>query len=175
VSVGQSQMHRTANVTVIFFSWTQLFLVLLQRNRRLRSHAAADEHSRLQGEDRRTQLISVSVGTNFGAGGLILSFVGVLAGTILIAVGARMADDPAPAAHVVPAVFASARALASILRRSRTVVGLVIASFAVTAVPGEAGPVLCLGMSTLLLLGLVGIVDLGQDLIGPKGPILIQY
>ena len=101
-------------------------------------------------------LISASIGMNSGAGGvvgLILSFMGILAGANLIAVGVRMANDPA--ARMGPAVFAGASALAAFLRRHLPVVGLVIASCAVAAVSGgEAGPVLCFGMSALLLLGL---------------------
>ena len=112
-------------------------------------------------------LISASVGINSGAGGgfvLILSFMGVLAGASLIAVGVRMADGPAPAAPVVPAVFAGSRALAAFPRRHLTVVGLVMASCAVAAVSGDAGPVLGFAMSALLLLGLslISIGILGQ-------------
>ena len=102
-------------------------------------------------------LISASVGINFGAGGgfgLILSFTGVLAGANLVAVGVRMASDPEPAAPVVPAVFTGARALSYFLRCHLTAAGLVMASCAVAAVSGQASPVLCLGMSALLLLGL---------------------
>ena len=102
-------------------------------------------------------LISSSVGINFGAGGgfgLILSFTGVLAGANLIAIGVRMAGGLGPAAPVVQAVFAGARALAAFPRRHLTVVGLVMASCAVAAVSGDAGPVLGFAMSALLLLGL---------------------
>ena len=112
-------------------------------------------------------LISASVGINSGAGGgfvLILSFMGFLAGANLLAAGVRMAGDPAPAAPVVPAVFAGARALAYFLRRHLTVAGFFMASCAVAAVSGGAGPVLCFGMSALLLVGLslISVGILGQ-------------
>ena len=102
-------------------------------------------------------LISASVGINLGGGGgigLIPSFMGVLAGANLLTVGVRMAGNPAPAAPIVPAAIGGARALAALLRRHLAVAGLVMASCAVAAVSGQAGPVLCLGMSALLLLGL---------------------
>ena len=112
-------------------------------------------------------LISASVGISSGTAGgfgLILSFTGVLAGANLVAVGVRMAGDPAPAAPVVPAVFAGARALAAFPRRNLTAVGLFMASCAVAAVSGGAGPVLCFGMSALLLVGLslISVGILGQ-------------
>ncbi|RCV29799.1 hypothetical protein SETIT_6G042100v2 [Setaria italica] len=105
-------------------------------------------------------LFSVSAGFNSGAGGfgLLLCFAGVLAGANIVAVGIL--------APVVPAVLAEARALAEFLGRNLAVVGLVMASCAVTAVSGEAGQVLCFGMFALLLLGLslisVGILGLSQ-------------
>ncbi|RLN04919.1 hypothetical protein C2845_PM13G05760 [Panicum miliaceum] len=101
-------------------------------------------------------LLAVSAGVNFSGGGfgLLLSFAGVLAGANNIAAGVAMADDPAPAPPVGPAAFAGARALAAFLRRHLAVVGLAMASSAVTAVAGEAGPVLCFGMLALLLLAL---------------------
>ncbi|CAO2205962.1 unnamed protein product [Urochloa humidicola] len=102
-------------------------------------------------------LISVSAGINTAAGGFgffLLCFAGVLAGAGLVAVGVRMADDPA-APVGVPAVFAGgARALSAFLRRRLAVVGLVMASSAVTAVSGEAGPLLYSAMFALFLLGL---------------------
>ncbi|TKW08662.1 hypothetical protein SEVIR_6G038700v4 [Setaria viridis] len=111
-------------------------------------------------------LFSVSAGFNSGAGGfgLLLCFAGVLAGANIVAVGIQMSD--ADLAPVVPAVLAEVRALAEFLRRNVAVVGLVMASCAVTAVSGEAGQVLCFGMFALLLLGLslisVGILGLSQ-------------
>ncbi|CAO2205966.1 unnamed protein product [Urochloa humidicola] len=97
-------------------------------------------------------LTSTSAGINFfGAGGfgLLLCFAGVLAGVGLVAVGVRTADNnPAP---VVPAVFDGARAS---LRRHLKVVGVLMASCAVTAVSGEADPVLCLATFALLLLSI---------------------
>ncbi|CAL5010610.1 unnamed protein product [Urochloa decumbens] len=103
-------------------------------------------------------LVSVSVGIDFSAGGfvgLLLCFAGVLAGTSLVGVGVRMADDPA-AAPVVSAAFDGARDLAACLRRHLAVVSLVLASSAFTAVSSEADadPVLCFAMFALLLLGL---------------------
>ncbi|RCV29793.1 hypothetical protein SETIT_6G041600v2 [Setaria italica] len=111
-------------------------------------------------------LFSVSAGFNSGAGafGLLLCFAGVLAGANIVAVGIRMSG--AYLAPVVPAVLAEARALAEFLRRNLAVVGLVMASCAVTAVSGEAGQELGFGMFALLLLGLslisVGILGLSQ-------------
>ena len=112
-------------------------------------------------------LISASVGISSSAAGgfgLILSFTGVLAGANLIAIGVRMAGGLGPAAPVVQAVFACARALAGFLRRHLTVAGFFIASCAVAVVSGDAGPVLCFGMSALLLLGLslISVGILGQ-------------
>ncbi|CAL5010619.1 unnamed protein product [Urochloa decumbens] len=110
-------------------------------------------------------LISVSAGINFfGAGGfgLVLCFAGVLVGASLVAVGVRMADaDPV---SVVPEVVAGARALHAFLQRNLTVVGLVMASCAITAVSGEAGPVLCFGVFALFLLSisLINIGTLGE-------------
>ncbi|XP_072150706.1 uncharacterized protein [Setaria viridis] len=106
-------------------------------------------------------LFSVSAGFNSGAGGfgLLLYFAGVLAGANIVAVAIRMSDAD-------PAVLAEARALAEFLGHNLAVVGLVMASCAVTAVSGEAGQVLCFGMFALLLLGLslisVGILGLSQ-------------
>ncbi|CAL4997088.1 unnamed protein product [Urochloa decumbens] len=106
-------------------------------------------------------LISVSAGINFfGAGGfgLVLCFMGVLAGASLVAVGVRMADaDPM---SVVPEVLAGARALHAFLQRNLAVVGVVVASSAVTAVSGEASPVLCFGVFALFLLGL-SLINIG--------------
>ncbi|CAO2205971.1 unnamed protein product [Urochloa humidicola] len=100
-------------------------------------------------------LVSVSAGINSGSGGFVgflLCFAGVHAGVGLVGVGVLMADDNA--VPVVPVVFDGARALAAFLRRHLAAVGLVMASCAVTAVSGEAGPVLCFAMFALLLLGL---------------------
>ncbi|OEL28416.1 hypothetical protein BAE44_0010564 [Dichanthelium oligosanthes] len=100
-------------------------------------------------------MLFVSAGIHSGAGGfgLLLCFAGLLAGVGITVVGVRMAkaDNPAP---IVPAVFDGARALAALLRGNLTVVGLVMASCAVMAVSGEAGPVLCFATFALLLLGL---------------------
>ncbi|CAO2205964.1 unnamed protein product [Urochloa humidicola] len=97
-------------------------------------------------------LISISAGISFfGAGGfgLLLCFAGVLAGAGLVAVGVRTADNNL--APIVPVVFDGARAS---LRRHLKVVGVMMASCPVTAVSGEADPVLCLAMFALLLLSL---------------------
>ncbi|CAO2205950.1 unnamed protein product [Urochloa humidicola] len=106
-------------------------------------------------------LISISVGVNFfGAGGFgfLLCFAGVLAGASLVAIGVRMTDaDPV---SVVPEVLAGARALHAFLQRNLAVVGIVMASSAVTVVSGEAGPVLCFGVFALFLLGL-SLINIG--------------
>ncbi|OEL38605.1 hypothetical protein BAE44_0000376 [Dichanthelium oligosanthes] len=72
----------------------------------------------------------------------------------LLLLGLSMINVGAVPAPIVPAVFDGARALAALLRRNLTVVGLVMASCAVMAVSGEASPVLCFAMFALLLLGL---------------------
>lgn len=98
-------------------------------------------------------LLSASAGVHPGAGGfiLLLCFAGVLAGATIVSAGVRMADDDDPA----PVVPAGALALAAFLRRRHlTVVGLMVASCAVTAVSGEADPVLCFAMFVLFLLAL---------------------
>ncbi|KAF8662446.1 hypothetical protein HU200_056032 [Digitaria exilis] len=79
-------------------------------------------------------LFGASVGVTFGGGvfGPLLSFAGVLAGA-----------KP----HRRRRAFDGARALrALILHRHLAVVGLAMASCAVTAVSGEAGTVLCIGI-----------------------------
>ncbi|OEL36876.1 hypothetical protein BAE44_0002105 [Dichanthelium oligosanthes] len=100
-------------------------------------------------------MLFVGAGIHSGAGGfgLLLCFAGLLAGVGSTFVGVRLAgaDNPAP---IVPAVFDGARALAALLRGNLTVVGLVMASSAVTAVSGEDAPVICFGLFALLLLGL---------------------
>ncbi|CAO2205954.1 unnamed protein product [Urochloa humidicola] len=108
-------------------------------------------------------LISVSASINIGSGAFVflLCFTGVLAGAGLVAVGVRMADNNNPA-PVAPAVFDGARALAaSSLRRHLKVVGVLMASCAVTAVSGEADhPVLCLATFALLLLS-IALISIG--------------
>ncbi|CAO2200719.1 unnamed protein product [Urochloa humidicola] len=105
-------------------------------------------------------LIFVSAGINISASafGLVLCLSGILAGVGLIGVGVHMADDNL--VPVVPAVFGGARALAAFLRRHLAVVGLVMASCAVTAVSGEVGQVSCFAMFALLLLGL-SLINIG--------------
>jgi hypothetical protein len=105
-------------------------------------------------------LLSVSAGMHFDGFGLLLSFVGILIGTSLVAAGVRMGDIPAPNL-IVPVVLGGARALAAFVRRNAAVVGLVMASCAVTAVSGEEDPVLCSAMFALLLLGLT-LVNIGS-------------
>jgi hypothetical protein len=104
-------------------------------------------------------LLSVSAGIHSDAGafGLLLSFTGVLAGANLITIGVRMADGHVPN---VPVVFDGARALAALMRRNTAVVGLIMASCAVTVVSGEAEPVLCFAMLALLLLA-VSLISMG--------------
>ncbi|CAO2209963.1 unnamed protein product [Urochloa humidicola] len=98
-------------------------------------------------------LISVSAGINLGTSGfgLLLCFAAVVAGVILVGVGVRMADDTEP---VVPVVFDGTRDLGEFLRRHLAFVGLVMASSFLTAVSGEAGPVLCFAMFALFLLAM---------------------
>ncbi|CAO2205963.1 unnamed protein product [Urochloa humidicola] len=100
-------------------------------------------------------LISVGAGIGTSCFSLLPCFAAVLAGASLVAVGVRVADD-------VPAVFDGD--LAAFLRRHLAAVGIVVASSAVTAVSGDAGPVLCFSMFALLLLGLclINIGALGE-------------
>ena len=99
-------------------------------------------------------LFAASVGIiSGGTFGSLLSLAGVLAGASIIAAGVVMADDDR-ATPAGPAAVDGARALAAFLRRHLAVVGLAMASAAVTAVSGEAGPALCFGMFALLLLAL---------------------
>ncbi|KAF8662447.1 hypothetical protein HU200_056033 [Digitaria exilis] len=96
-------------------------------------------------------LFGASVGITFSdATGSLLSFAGVLTAANLIAAGVLVPDGPA----------AFERALAAFVRRHVTVVGLAMASCAVTAVSGEAGSVLCFGIFALLLFGL-GLINIG--------------
>jgi hypothetical protein len=99
-------------------------------------------------------LISVSASMHFGTGGfgLLLCFMGVL-----VAVGVRMDDGPAP---IVPVVFGGARALAAFVHRNIAAVGLVMASCAFTALSGEEDPMLCFGMFALVLVGL-NLINIG--------------
>lgn len=98
-------------------------------------------------------LFATSIGVTFGGVfGSFLSFAGVLAGANLITAGVLVADDPA--ARVGPVAFHGACALAEFLRRHLTVVGLAMASCAVTVLSGEAGPLLCFGMLAVLLFAL---------------------
>ncbi|CAO2187231.1 unnamed protein product [Urochloa humidicola] len=87
-------------------------------------------------------LVSASLGVNAGSCGfgLLLCFLGLLTGVNVMAIGVWMADNPSV---TVP----------TFLRRNLAVVGLVVASSAVTAVAGEASPVVCGVFFALLVLG----------------------
>jgi hypothetical protein len=104
-------------------------------------------------------LLSISAGIHFGADGfsLLLSFMGVLAGTNLVTLGIRMADHPA---STFPAVFGGARAPTAFVRSNTAAMGLVMASCAITVVSGESDPMLCFGMLAVLLLG-VSLINIG--------------
>jgi hypothetical protein len=94
-------------------------------------------------------LLAASQGVSSGGGyGLLLCLLGLLAGVDLMAVGIWMADNTS--ATAVPAIGV----LACFLRRNLTLIGLITASSAVTAVAGETSPALCIGFFVLLLLGL---------------------
>ncbi|KAK3121154.1 hypothetical protein QOZ80_8BG0647170 [Eleusine coracana subsp. coracana] len=99
-------------------------------------------------------LLAATVGIGSGELGMLLGFVGILVGASFVAVGLRMGDDQTT--PIVHAVFARVNALVTpFLHRNLAVVGLVMASSAVTAVAGgEAVPVLCFAMLALFLLGL---------------------
>ncbi|WVZ94795.1 hypothetical protein U9M48_040645 [Paspalum notatum var. saurae] len=113
-------------------------------------------HSGLQGEGLALALVGVGAGLGSTTTlGFIVSFVGVLIGSNLIAAGVLMADSPA--APIGPVVLAAApRALVGCLRTHHAVAGLLMASSAITAVvaAGELAPVLCFCAFALLLLGL---------------------
>ncbi|TVT99993.1 hypothetical protein EJB05_54604, partial [Eragrostis curvula] len=95
--------------------------------------------------------ISASVGSD--GLGLLTCFVGLLLpAPPLVAVGVRMADDPTK--PIGNAVTAGAGALAAFVRRNLAVAGLAMASSAVTAVTGDAGPKLCFSSFALFLLGM---------------------
>ncbi|TVU00953.1 hypothetical protein EJB05_53610, partial [Eragrostis curvula] len=77
-------------------------------------------------------LLAVAVGV-IGSGGfaLLLGFLGLLAGACLIAVRVQMADD------LAPAVITGVGGLIAFLHRNIAVVGVALASSAVTAVASE--------------------------------------
>jgi hypothetical protein len=104
-------------------------------------------------------LVSVSAAMHpcDGGFGLLLCFWGVLVGASLIVIGVRMADAPTP---IVPVVIGGAQALAEFVRRNTAIVGLIMASCAVTAVSGEEDPVLCFAKFALLLLT-VSLINIG--------------
>ncbi|TVU00949.1 hypothetical protein EJB05_53606, partial [Eragrostis curvula] len=104
--------------------------------------------------------LAVIAGVGSGKLGLLLGFVGVLAGANLIAVAVRMADEPTTPT-IVNAVIAGVGALTAFLRRNLGVVGLAMASSAVAAVAGDVGgPVLCFSSFALFLLG-VSLITIG--------------
>ncbi|TVU00941.1 hypothetical protein EJB05_53598, partial [Eragrostis curvula] len=104
-------------------------------------------------------LLAVIVGVSSGGLGLLLCFVGVVAGASLIAVGVRMADDLTT--PIGDAVFSRVGALMAFMRRNLGVVGLVMASSAVAAVAGDTGPVLCFSSSFVLFLLGVCMITIG--------------
>jgi hypothetical protein len=112
-------------------------------------------------------LIAVGAGVNTDGGfALLLSFAGVLAGASLIFLGVRMANDDPTASTGRPEVLAAGLRC---LRRNLALVGLLLASSAVsaTAADREAAPVLCFCAFLLLLLGIflfnVGVLLLGEQ------------
>ncbi|CAL5008026.1 unnamed protein product [Urochloa decumbens] len=104
-------------------------------------------------------LVSASLGLNFGSFGfgLLLCFMGLLTGVNLMAVGVWMADNTSAN---IPASPPGIHALTTFPRRNLAVVGIMAASSAVTAVAGEASPVLCGAFFALLLLG-VSLITIG--------------
>ncbi|TVU43085.1 hypothetical protein EJB05_09522, partial [Eragrostis curvula] len=111
--------------------------------------------SRLTAAGFAFMLLAVSVGVGSVKCGALLGLVGVLVGANFIAIGVRMAEEPtAPIRHSVFAAGVGGE-LTAFRRRNLTVLGLAMASSAVTAVvAAEASPLLCFSMFALLLLGL---------------------
>lgn len=102
-------------------------------------------------------MIAVAVGVgSAGVFALLLSFAGVLAGSTLIFVGVRVANDPTAPIGRPGVLSAGVRELLHCLRRNLGLVGLLLASSAVsaTAAGSEAAPVLCFCAFAMLLLGL---------------------
>ncbi|TVU43106.1 hypothetical protein EJB05_09544, partial [Eragrostis curvula] len=94
-------------------------------------------------------LLAVAVGV-IGSGGfaLLLGFLGLLAGACLIAVRVQMADD------LAPAVITGVGGLIAFLHRNIAVVGVALASSAVTAVASEESSQICFDLFALFLLGM---------------------
>ncbi|CAO2187229.1 unnamed protein product [Urochloa humidicola] len=107
---------------------------------------------------------SLGVSSASGGYGLLLCFLGLVTGVNLVAVGVWMADNPSP---TILTSLLGIRALTTFLRCNLAVIGIVAASSAVTAVAGEASPVLCGGFFALLLLGVylitAGVLALRAD------------
>ncbi|TVU43063.1 hypothetical protein EJB05_09499, partial [Eragrostis curvula] len=103
-------------------------------------------------------LLAVSAGVCSDEYGALLGLVGVLVGANLVAVGVRrMAEKEEPTTTPIGhAKFDGVGALirSFFLRRNLAVAGLLLASSAVTAVAGEASPVLCFCIFALFLLGI---------------------
>uniref|UniRef100_A0A0E0LRY6 Uncharacterized protein n=1 Tax=Oryza punctata TaxID=4537 RepID=A0A0E0LRY6_ORYPU len=96
---------------------------------------------------------AVGAGISFGSHGLVLILLGVLAGVTLVAVGV-WTTDCSPAAFSCSATLHGISLLVAMaLRRNIAVVGLVMASSAITAAAGEASPALYFSLLATLLVG----------------------
>ena len=111
-------------------------------------------------------LTLIAFGAGVGSAGtlvLLLNFAGVLAGASFIFVGVRVADDPMAPIGRPGLLSAGVRALLHCLRRNLALVGLLMASSAVSAAAAadrEAAPVLCFCAFALMLLG-ISLLNIG--------------
>ena len=109
-------------------------------------------------------LTLIAFGAGVGSAGtlvLLLNFAGVLAGASFIFVGVRVADDPMAPIGRPGLLSAGVRALLHCLRRNLALVGLLMASSAVSAAADrEAAPVLCFCAFALMLLG-ISLLNIG--------------
>ncbi|CAD6266010.1 unnamed protein product [Miscanthus lutarioriparius] len=111
-------------------------------------------------------LTLIAFGAGVGSAGtlvLLLNFAGVLAGASFIFVGVRVADDPTAPIGRPGLLSAGVRALLHCLRRNLALVGLLMASSAVSAAAAadrEAAPVLCFCAFALMLLG-ISLLNIG--------------
>ncbi|CAD6266007.1 unnamed protein product [Miscanthus lutarioriparius] len=110
-------------------------------------------------------LTLIAFGAGVGSAGtlvLLLNFAGVLAGASFIFVGVRVADDPTAPIGRPGLLSAGVRAVVHCLRRNLALVGLLLASSAVSAAAAdrEAATVLCFCAFALMLLG-ISLLNIG--------------
>ncbi|CAD6266369.1 unnamed protein product [Miscanthus lutarioriparius] len=112
-------------------------------------------------------LTLIAFGAGVGSAGtlvLLLNFAGVLAGASFIFVGVRAADDPTAPIGRPGLLSAGVRALVHCLRRKLALVGLLLASSAVSAAAAvadrQAAPMLCFCAFAVMLLG-ISLLNIG--------------